>query len=503
MKKDKYLNQKLDPELAALLAEMRDVPSRDPQEVAKRKARYLSQIDQMSQGNAQITQKNIFEKFKETFNMSTPKLRTVMTTATIMLLAVVILFSSAGITAAAASRALPGDNLYGIKTGVERTRLNMTSQDSERVSLNLRYASLRLDEIERLIEKGRFNDLPEAIRVYELYVKNALEGLEVVSANDPQAALQLNSQLTQLLSEFAAAMATYSAALPASAKTPVDNAIDFSRSAGAYKGELEFTGTVEAIQGGYWTIGGFTVVITEATEIEGNIRIGEMVKVETWVDMQGNIYAEEIEYYDDMDDDYDDFSKSGGDYKGELKFTGTVEAVQGGYWTIGGFTVAITEATEIEGSIRVGDKVEVEAWVDMYGKIYAEEIEYYDDIDDDYDDFSKSGGDYKGELKFTGTVEAVQGGYWTIGGYTVIITKDTEIDDNIHIGDLVEVEAWVDMQGNIYAEEIEYYDDMDDDYDDDMDDDHDDYDDDDYDDDDYDYDDYDYDHDDDDDDDDD
>jgi len=306
MKKNKYLNQELDPELAELLAEMREIPPRDPQEAAQRKSRYYFQLEQMMRGSVQIPQKNLFEKIKENFNMATPKLRTVMTTAMIVLLAVVFLFSSAGITAVAASRSLPGDNLYNVKTGLERTRLNVTSQESERVNLNLRYAELRLDEIERLIEKGRFDDLHEAISVYELYVKQAIDGLEVVSANDPQTALQLNSQLTQLLSQFAAAMANYSAALPASAKAPLDGAIEFSKSAGAYKGELEFTGTVEAMESGYWTIGGFTITITEATEIEDDIRVGDEVEVEAWVDMQGNIYAEEIERYDDdMDDDMD------------------------------------------------------------------------------------------------------------------------------------------------------------------------------------------------------
>ena len=74
MMKDKYLNQKLDPELEAMLAEMRAVPARDPQEAAQRKARYLSQRDQLGQSSVQITQKNILDKMKENFNMATPNL---------------------------------------------------------------------------------------------------------------------------------------------------------------------------------------------------------------------------------------------------------------------------------------------------------------------------------------------------------------------------------------------------------------------------------------------
>ena len=317
--------------------------------------------------------------------MTSPKTKTLITTAAIMLTVIVFLFSSAGITAVAAARSLPGDSLYGLKTGVERTRLNITSQEAQRVSLNLRYARLRLDEIERLIAKGRFDDLPEAIQVYERYVQNAINSLDVVAKNDPQAALQLNTELSALLREFAQALSAYAAALPASAKTPLTGAIDFSKSAGAYKGELEFIGTLESMESGYWIISGHKIIITPATEIEGLFNLGDSVEVEAWVDMNGNIYGEEIEHDDGnyqfkyMDDDDD------------MEFLGMVDEIGPGYWIINGQRFELTGNTEIEGNIQVGDLVEVEAMMDKSGRMLLVEVEFafdddMDDQDDDMDD---------------------------------------------------------------------------------------------------------------------
>ena len=109
MTKEKYLNRKIDPELSALLAEMREVPPRDPQVAAQRQARYHTQLNQALQGEAITPKKNFIEKLQENFNMTSPKTKTLITTAAIMLTVIVFLFSSAGITAVAAARSLPGD----------------------------------------------------------------------------------------------------------------------------------------------------------------------------------------------------------------------------------------------------------------------------------------------------------------------------------------------------------------------------------------------------------
>jgi hypothetical protein len=72
--------------------------------------------------------------------------------------------------------------------------------------------------------------------------------------------------------------------------------------------------------------------------------------------------------------------------------------------------------------------------------------------------------DEDGELE--GIVEQISATSWVVAGHSFLITGQTEIEGNIAIGDFVEVEFFVDEQGNLTAIEIEAEDDEDDDDDD-------------------------------------
>ncbi|MFF4223088.1 DUF5667 domain-containing protein [Streptomyces sp. L500] len=64
-----------------------------------------------------------------------------------------------GGVAAASSGALPGDTLYGLKRGMEDLKLGMADGDSDRGGLFLDQASTRLQEANRLMERGRSGQL--------------------------------------------------------------------------------------------------------------------------------------------------------------------------------------------------------------------------------------------------------------------------------------------------------------------------------------------------------
>jgi len=82
-------------------------------------------------------------------------------------------------------------------------------------------------------------------------------------------------------------------------------------------GETEIVGTVDEVTDTGFTVGGVTYLVTTATEIEGLIEQGVLVKVHLSTDADGNQIIREIELVDavdlsdddDMDDDiYDDMS---------------------------------------------------------------------------------------------------------------------------------------------------------------------------------------------------
>jgi hypothetical protein len=70
--------------------------------------------------------------------------------------------------------------------------------------------------------------------------------------------------------------------------------------------DVEFYGTVQAMNDTIWTIAGRDVTISPRTELEGNILLGSQVKVEAWLQADGTLLAHEIELEYDDDDRYDD-----------------------------------------------------------------------------------------------------------------------------------------------------------------------------------------------------
>jgi len=389
MKDYKYQNNHIDPELEALLAELRQVPQRDPEKAEKSKSRFLAEIENINKEeriSAQKNQMNFVRQIKENFKMATPRLKKLYQTAAIAIVVVALLFGGAGITVAAASNSLPGDRLYAVKSGIEKARVQLAGETEDKVQLNLQYAQMRLEEIESLIAQGRFSDIGEAVKSYEQYIQRALSELGQLSQSDPERAQILFSQIASSLKSFAMAFENVSGSSQSNQLPSFDDVIRFSESAGAYSGEIEFNGYVENVSGNIWTISGYQIIVTSATEIEGQISVDDFVKVEAWVDDQGTIFAKEIELETD-----DEMS-----YKGEYEVKGIVSEVGDGYFMINGMRFEVTSSSKIEGDIEVGDYVKVEGGLLGDGVFFIIEAEIeddgsadlYDDDDDDdmYDD---------------------------------------------------------------------------------------------------------------------
>jgi hypothetical protein len=63
--------------------------------------------------------------------------------------------------------------------------------------------------------------------------------------------------------------------------------------------EVEFTGSVNAIDAGTWNIDGTTVIVNDNTEIRGTINLGQRVKVKALRLADGLLVATRIEQTDD------------------------------------------------------------------------------------------------------------------------------------------------------------------------------------------------------------
>jgi len=288
---------------------MRSVPPRNPDAAARGRAKFIAEVEEIfkEQGflpNTQTTGETSFhQRWKEKWIMATPRTRISYVFISALVLVAIFLFGGAGMTVYASQSALPGEALYSVKTGMEQTQVSLARDAAEKARLNLAFAERRLDESARLIDHEDYANIDQPIQEYEKYIQNAIVALETVAAGDPAGAQVLASQVISLLERYAQALSGMVGALPDAARNEFERTI---LNTGNMRGDFEFDGTVEVINANSWVIDGRTLTITAGSEIEGDIKVGDLVEVEFIRDANGNLILREIELKFDPLDDLDD-----------------------------------------------------------------------------------------------------------------------------------------------------------------------------------------------------
>jgi hypothetical protein len=189
-----------------------------------------------------------------------------------LITAAVILLSGGGI-AAGSAQALPGDQLYPVKRAAENLRLSLAVTLKDHQTVEDRYQARRIDEVEQLLALGR--------------------------------------------SAF-----------------------------------VEFHGRVNSRDGERWDIGGIKVRQNTQTILIGQIFQGLAVEVEGITIPEGWVLASEIHLQ-------------------TFGFVGYVEAISPDVWQIAGRTVQISDQTQSDPRIQVGDWVVVSVLSDDFGNLFA------------------------------------------------------------------------------------------------------------------------------------
>lgn len=150
--------------------------------------------------------------------------------------------------------------------------------------------------------------------------------------------------------------------------------------------EIEFYGMIESVAEGGYVINGLTVNTDESTEIKGDLAVGDLVKVEGWLNADGTVLAHEIKPAfaptgrpDDKDKGDDDQDED------EIKMIGSVESISDTLWIVAGTGFLVDDSTKIEGDPAIGDTVKIEATIQADGTYLAKEIEL-ENHDEDSDD---------------------------------------------------------------------------------------------------------------------
>jgi hypothetical protein len=219
------------------------------------------------------------------------------------------------------------------------------------------------------------------------------------------------------------------------------------------KAEIEFAGILESQVGEVWVIGGNPVAMGSA-ELKDTPTMGDQVKVHAFVNADGSLTAREVEMAQsdvvpdsDLSNVADDLAKP----DGEIEFVGAVDAKAATKWTVGGTDLAIVGGTEVKGAIDVGSLVKVHAFRDANSLLTAREIELADgDLNDDGDGMLEAGEDFK----LVGVLEAIGDNLWTVGGQTIVITPDTQIEGQFAVGQAILVEVVAGADGSLVAKEV-------------------------------------------------
>ena len=193
--------------------------------------------------------------------------------------------------------------------------------------------------------------------------------------------------------------------------------------------DIEFIGRVQEIDGYLWLIGDYEVEVRSWTEIEGDIGVGDRVKVVGHQYLDGTVEALIITLLDQPENDR------------EVEFTGRVREMGRFLWVIGNNRVLVTPFTKIEDDISIGDLVKVRGVRWFGGVIVAREIQLLE-----------RGPDLP-EVEFTGRVHEMGERFWLIGDHRVLVTEQTEIIGDIQVGDLVRVRGFQ-RDGVIVARQI-------------------------------------------------
>jgi hypothetical protein len=180
--------------------------------------------------------------------------------------------------------------------------------------------------------------------------------------------------------------------------------------------------------GDVWIIGAQSFATDEHTVIVGDPQVGDVVYVEGRLLPDGTRLAERIILLERAQDN-------------RFQLKGEVEAMGAESWIVAGQTISLTDQTEVEESIAVGDTVFVSGAIGEDGALLAERIVLVDE-------------EPGTPFQFVGLVEVIGDASWTISGRAVALDENTEVEDGLEVGDLAEVRGRILEDGTWLASSI-------------------------------------------------
>lgn len=188
--------------------------------------------------------------------------------------------------------------------------------------------------------------------------------------------------------------------------------------------DQHFSGTIEAINGDMWVIGGRSFRVDANTRLDGGLAVGVTARAEFANLPDGTALSTEIQT--DEDDEH---------------FSGLIESTGATEWVIGGETFRVNDATRLDQGLAVGVVARVEFVRMQDGSLLAIEIETD-----------------RNDNRSIGAIESKGAESWVIGGRTFIVNAATHLSRdgrNLEVGVVVRVKFITMSDGTLVATEIQ------------------------------------------------
>jgi hypothetical protein len=199
----------------------------------------------------------------------------------------------------------------------------------------------------------------------------------------------------------------------------------------ALSNDFSVVGQVQAMGADAWTISGRTIRVDGSTVIDPGIVLSDTVEVTGGIATDGTFWASAIHRLQP------------GVIATPFTFVGAVQSISDTVWTVSGITFTVTPSTTIESGIVVSDVVRVNGNVLADGSRVATSIQR---LTAPVRDFT-----------FAGIVNSLDP--WIVAGVPISTTAQTEIDDDIAVGDMVKVTGQILPDGTWLAERIDRFED--------------------------------------------
>ena len=310
----------------------------------------------------------------------------------------------------AAAQSLPGDTLYPAKLVAQDVVLRLASGPKARLSLETKYAEQRIEEVQRLLALGRV-------------VPVTFTGLVQEAADDVFQVAEIPVRLS--LETIVVGDVFKGTSAEVRGLTQADGTVLAEE---IHLRAFDMYGVVDQIRSEAWVVEGTTLALTPASVIEPGLAAGDFVHVRVSIDDAGSLSIEEVQGVDQP------------------------TATPAPSSTLPPATPSPTLPPPISAVAEGTPTVESN---DDHG-----ESEPTHTAEASEENGEGDSGDSEGEeLDFTGPVQAIGAGQWTIGGVVIRVDGDTEIKDNPQVGDIVKVKAKRQADGSWLAEKIEREDD--------------------------------------------